>query len=105
MTTLLPIQNLKSKIQNGSEWNIRSRLVELVLAALGPIIEPADIDDDLSFGIQLDVSSIHRARRWPLEVYALAVVAAAVTGTLEFILAGLPMRRTPKVRAARVDDE
>src|SRR5437763_15829969 len=49
--------------------------------------------------------AIHRARRRTFKVYAFAVVAAAVTWTLELVLARLPIGRAAQVRAACVDDE
>src|SRR5437763_7227489 len=49
--------------------------------------------------------TIHRARRRAFKVYAFAVVAAAVTWTLELVLARFPIGRATKVRAAREDDK
>src|SRR5258708_31588005 len=51
------------------------------------------------------MSAIHRARGWALEVDAFAVIAAAVTGALEFVFAGFPVRRAAEMGAARVDNE
>src|SRR5712671_550779 len=51
------------------------------------------------------MSAIHRARGWALEVDAFAVIAAAVTRTLEFVFAGVPVRRAAEMGAARVDNE
>ena len=73
--------------------------------AFRPVVELAYIDDDLPFGIELDLGAIHWARRGAFKVDALAVVTAAVARTLEFILARLPIGRAAEVRAARVDDE
>src|ERR1700730_5480783 len=73
--------------------------------AFGPLIEARSVDDDLAVGRQRHVRTIHRARRGALEIYAFAVVAAAVAGALEFVFAGFPVRRAAEMRAARVDDE
>jgi hypothetical protein len=46
-------------------------IVELVLLALRPFVERADVDNDLSFSIELDVRAIHRPRRRSFEVECL----------------------------------
>src|SRR5438270_10452252 len=85
--------------------NVRARIVELVRLAFGPLVGPPRVHDDLPFGIHFDVRAIHRARRGAFKVDALAVVATAVTWTLELVLARLPIGRAAQVRAACVDDE
>ena len=73
--------------------------------SLGPLVEPGSIDDDLTIGSELDLGSIHGPRCGTFKVDPFAVIAAAVTRTLELVLTGLPVGRTAKVSAARVDYE
>ena len=73
--------------------------------SLGPLIEPGSIHDDLTVWRQFHVRAIHRTRRRPLKVDTFTVVAAPVAGTLELVLAGLPIGCTAQVSAASVDDE
>src|ERR1700732_5548538 len=73
--------------------------------AFGPLIEARSVDDDLDVGRECHVRAIHRARRGALEIYAFAVVAAAVAGALEFVFASFPVRRAAEMRTACVDDE
>src|ERR1700680_454398 len=73
--------------------------------AFGPLIEARSVDDDLSVGRQRHVGAIHGAWRRTFEIYAFAVVAAAVAGALEFVFAGFPVRSAAEMRAPRVDDE
>src|SRR5437763_214019 len=80
-------------------------VVEVARLALRLLEQSARVNDDLSFGVEADVGAIHRAGRGALEVYALAVVAAAVTRALKFVLACLPIGRAPQMCAAREDDE
>ena len=72
---------------------------------LGPLKEPGNIHDDLPVGRQFHVRAVHRTRRGPFEVNAFTVVAAAVAGALEFVLAGFPVGRATQMRAARVNDK
>src|SRR5712672_2279111 len=51
------------------------------------------------------MSAIHRGRRGAFEVDAFAVIATAVTGALEFVFAGFPVRRATEMGAARIDNE
>src|SRR5215472_8011108 len=80
----------------------RARIVEVVDAGARVIHKQATrIHHDLSRGIELEQSAIHRARRWSLEVHTLAVVTATVTWALEFVFSRFPFGRTTQVRAAR----
>src|SRR5580700_3290705 len=72
---------------------------------LRPLIEPRGIDNDLAIGGKFHLCSVHGARGWAFEVDALAVITAAVAGTLELVLARLPVWRAAEVGAARVDHE
>src|SRR5215216_5790550 len=85
--------------------NVRPIIIKLVLVTLRPPVELSGIHDDLPFGVLLDIGAIHRSRGRPLEIDPFAVVAAAVTRTFELVLRRLPVRRTPEMRAARVDNE
>ena len=67
--------------------------------------KPAGVHDDLARGVLFDVRAVHRPRRRTLEVDAFGVIAAAVAGALELVLAGLPFRRAAQVGAARKDHE
>src|SRR6266436_6622822 len=49
--------------------------------------------------------AIHSTRCRSLKVDTFAVVAASVAGTLELVLAGLPIGCATQMRAASVDDE
>src|SRR5215208_2323140 len=91
--------------RQSSNTDVGAIFVEVVGAALLPVVELAGVDDELPFGVELDLGAIHRARRGAFEVDALAVVTAAVARALELILARLPVGRAAQVRAARVDDE
>src|SRR5713226_6842823 len=83
--------------------NISVFLVKFTRFAFGPLEKPIGVDDNLSFGIDLDVRAIHRARRRPFKVNAFAVVTTAVTRTLKLVLARLPVRGTTQMRAARIN--
>ena len=72
---------------------------------LRPLIEPRGIDNDLAIGGKFDLCSVHGARGRTFEVDALAVVTAAVAGTLELVLARFPVWSAAEVGAARVDHE
>src|SRR5882724_12900940 len=89
ITRSLPLPVLTPLLQR----NICARVVELVLLALWPFIEFAHIHHNLTFRIQFDVRAIHRPRRGPFEVDRFTVVTAAMTRTLEFVLAWFPVRR------------
>src|SRR6201987_6314539 len=82
-----------------------SRIVEVRRLPFRPLVQPRSIYDDLSIWRQFDLRAIHGARRRTFEVDALAVVAAAVAGTLEFIFAGLPVGRGTQMGTAGVDHE
>src|SRR4029077_18556589 len=83
--------------------DVGARIVELVFLTLGPFIKLGYVDHDLSFSIEFDVRAIHRSWSRAFKVDGLAVVAAAMAGTLKLVLTGLPVRRAAKMRAARVD--
>src|SRR5580693_8672832 len=72
---------------------------------LRPLIEPRGIDNDLAIGGKFNFRAVHGTRGWAFEVDALAVVTAAVAGTLELVLARLPVWRAAEVGAACVDHE
>src|SRR5215204_4907652 len=100
-----PACSLKLKTQRPSNSDVGAVVVEMVRAALLPVVELAGVDDDLPLGVHRHLGAIHRARRGAFEVDALTVVAAAVARALELVLARLPVGRASQVRAARVDDE
>src|SRR5262249_352611 len=80
------------------------RIIELARLALGPLVEARSIHDDLPVGREFHVRTIHRTRRRPFEVYAFVVISAAMTGTFELVLTGLPIGCAAKMLASRVDD-
>jgi hypothetical protein len=61
--------------------------------SFGPLIKTRNINDDLAVGSQFYVGSVHRSGSRSFKVDAFVVVATTVAGTLEFVLAGLPIRR------------
>src|SRR5436190_3147650 len=85
--------------------NVCSGVVEFVLLTLWPFVKLAHVNHDLAFSVELNMGAIHRPWRRPLEVNCFAVIATAVTGAFEFVFAGLPVRRTSQMCAARVDDK
>jgi len=87
--------------------DVCARIVEFAWgrSAFFPFIKLRYVHHDLTFRIQLNVRPIHGARRRTFEVNRFAVIAAAVTGTFEFVFAGLPIRRAPEVRASRIHYE
>lgn len=87
------------------ERNVRTRIVELVLLALGPLIQATDVNDDLTFRVELYVGAVHRARRRAFKVHAFTVITTAVARALEFILACFPIGRTTEVSTTRVNDK
>jgi hypothetical protein len=54
----------------------------------------AKVNHNLTVGIELDVSAIHRARCRTFEVDSFSVVAAAVARALKLAFAGDPIRST-----------
>src|SRR5579863_610635 len=64
-----------------------------------------NVHDDLTIWRYFDMGTVHRSRSRAFEVDFLAVIAATVTGALEFIFGRLPIGGTTQVRAARIDDE
>ena len=73
-----------------------SRIVELAGLSLRPLIEPRNIHHDLSVRRQFHIGAIHGTRCRSLKVDAFAVVATAVAGTLEFVLAGFQSGVQPR---------
>src|SRR5690242_15929944 len=73
--------------------------------ALEPGEKAAGIDHNLTRRVQFYVCSIHRPRRWPLEVHTLGGIAAAMARALEFVLGRFPVRGAAKMRALREDTE
>src|SRR5579859_595970 len=71
--------------------------------ALWPFEKLGNIHNNLSVGRQLQSCAVHRTRRRPFEVDSLAVVTAAMAGTLEFVLAGFPIGSAAEVRATGVN--
>jgi hypothetical protein len=57
----------------------------------------AHVDHDLPFRVEFHVRSIHGPRRGAFEIDAFGVVTTAVTGALEFVLAGLPIGSAAQV--------
>src|SRR5580698_789469 len=82
-----------------------SVVIELARLPFWPLIEPRNIHKDLSVRRDFDFSSIHGTRGGTLEVNSFAVVSAAVTRTLEFVFARLPVRSATQMSAARVNHE
>src|SRR5215218_7557355 len=80
-------------------------IVKLALFAFRPLVERADVDQNLSFCIKTYLRAVHWPRRRPFEVDALAVVATAMARAFELVFTGLPVRRAAKMCAARVDNE
>jgi hypothetical protein len=68
-------------------------------------VQPTGVYDDLARGVEFHVGAVHRPRRGALEIDGFGIVAAAVTRTLELILAGLPFRGATQMRATGEDDE
>src|ERR1700722_5013338 len=90
------------------QWFLHSRqkrswIIELAGLPLRPLIEPRGIHNNLPVGRQLHVRAVHGSRRWSLKINSFAVITAAVARALELVLAGFPVRRAAKVRAAGVD--
>jgi len=67
--------------------------------------KPARIHHDLPRGIELQERAIHRTRRWPLEIHALAVIPAAVARTFELVLGRLPLGRATQMSATSENSE
>src|SRR5437879_4780658 len=57
------------------------------------------VHEDLSVVREDDPRALERTRRWPFEVDAADVIAAAVARTLELVLRREIVRRAPEVRA------
>ena len=85
--------------------NKSAGLVELGFFTFRPLVERADIDDNLSFSVETYLRAVHRSRSRAFEVDALAVVPTAMARAFEFVFTGLPVRRAAEMRAARVDDK
>src|SRR5579871_3306007 len=81
----------------------RSRIIEVGRLAFGPGIKLRCVDQNLPVWREFDVGAIHGPRRGSFEIDSFAVVPASVARTLEFVFAWLPIRRAPKMRAARVN--
>jgi len=80
-------------------------VAELRAIALGPGIEMTQIDHNLPFGIEPYMGAVHGPRGRALEVDSFGIVAAAMAGTFEFVLAGFPIGGASQVRADGGDDE
>src|ERR1700685_1357071 len=61
------------------------------------------VDHQLAVVADVDLESIHRARRRPFEVHSADVVAGAVAWTLELLLRLQPSRRASEMRALGED--
>src|SRR2546423_2701632 len=85
--------------------NDRAWIVKFRTLALGPAIEPAHVDFDLSVGCYVHVGAVHRPRRRTLEIDTLRIVAAAMARTFEFVFCCFPIRRASQMSAHRVNDE
>src|SRR4030095_2533587 len=92
-------RNFALKLQR----DVGAWIVELIVLALGPFIKLGYVHHNLSFRIELDMGAIHRSRSRPFKIDRLAIVPAAMTGTLKLVLTGFPVRRAAEMRAARVD--
>src|ERR1039457_4412430 len=101
----LPLCPLVSGMFGSSDPDDCTGVVKLARFAFGPAVDVAQVDYNLSLGIQFDMGSVHGARRRTLEVDAFGVVAAAVARALELVLARLPVRRAAQVGADGRDDE
>src|SRR2546430_16616993 len=98
-------RSLRLPVLTPLQRNKCTRIVEFVTVALWPLKKRAHVNDDLPFGVQLNMRAIHRSRRRAFKVDRLIVVAAAMTRTFEFVFARLPIGRASQVRAAGVDNE
>lgn len=58
---------------------------------LGPLIKTGNINNDLTVGSKFYVGSVHWSGSGSFKVDAFVVVPTPVAGTLEFVLAGLPI--------------
>src|SRR5690349_20673832 len=65
-------------------------IVKLRGLSLRPLVKAGDVYQDLPVGSEFDMSPVHGTGCGTFEVDALAVVAAAVAGTLELVFARLP---------------
>ena len=74
-------------------------------SAFGPIIEDTGINDYLSLSIQFEFGPIHGPWSGPFEIDPFAVIAAPMTGALEFVFARFPVGSTAQVSATRIDNE
>src|SRR5579862_1685729 len=74
-------------------------VAELGGLAFGPPVDAAQVHDDLAFRIELHVGTVHGPRRGAFEVDAFGIVATAMARALEFVFAGLPVRRAAEVGA------
>lgn len=72
---------------------------------LGPLIKAGNIDNDLAVGSQFYVGSVHWSGSRSFKVDAFVVVPTAVAGTLEFVLAGLPIWGASQMSATRINDK
>lgn len=90
------------------ERNISTAFIKLRALSLGPLIKLAEVDDNLTVGIDFDVNAIKWARRWPLAIYAVAIESAPhtevafVTGAPELVLLRNPIRCAPLMSTPRV---
>src|SRR3954470_10500605 len=95
------------KFRRGSnlERQKSAGFIKLSRFAFWPLIKSIRVHYNLPFRIDLHESPIHGSRRGTFEVNSLAVIAAAVTWTLEFVFARLPVRRAAEMSTARVNHE
>src|SRR5262249_10868701 len=99
------IHPLTRMVLTSLQRDVCARIVEFAGSrdTFFPFIKLGYVHDDLTFGVELNMRAIHRARRGPFEVDRLTVVTAAVTGALKLVFARLPVRGATQMRAARVN--
>lgn len=87
------------------ERYVCSWIVEFSSLALWLPKKLGNVNDYLTFRIQMYLSPIHRPGRRPLEVDGFTVVATAVTGTLKLIFTRPPIWSAAKMCAAGINNE
>ena len=77
----------------------------MIHASLGPGIEAAGVNDDLTRRVQFHVCTIHGPWRRSFKVDSFRRVTTAVAGALEFVLRRFPVGRAAQMSAATKDYE
>jgi hypothetical protein len=103
--SVLVFTRIRISIPHISSRQISPSVVELISLAFRPRVEMTNVRDDLAIWSYSHLGTVHRSRSRTFEVNSLAVIAAAMTRALEFVLGWLPIGRAAQVRAACIDDE